>query len=91
MNHVKIPQVYEKTTPLAHNEHGILLKYGIDEKQRASAYAKIPKGQRNDASAFPFACYPLNEESAEKEALADKAQYKQIIVTAITDNIAQSE
>ena len=66
MNQVKIAEVYDETSRLSENEHGVLFHYGVDEKQRAAADAEIPEGERNDAYALPFARNPLDEKSPEK-------------------------
>jgi hypothetical protein len=91
VNHVEISRVDEKTSPLSEDEHGVLFKYGIDEKQSASSHAQIPESQRDYTLAFLFTRDPLNEEPAEKESLADKAQSEQIIVLAIADEVADCE
>jgi hypothetical protein len=91
VNQVKIPNVYDETAPLAENVHGVSSQYGVDEKQTSAAYAEIPEGDRDDASAMLFACNPLDKKSAEKKALAQKAENEQIIVTAIMNYFAKSE
>ena len=91
MNQVKIAEIYDETSRLSENEDGVLFQYGIDEKKRAAADAEIPEGKRNDAYALPFTRNPLDKKSPEKEALADKAEYEQIIVKAVMDHVAKSE
>jgi hypothetical protein len=90
VNHIEISHVNEEAAPLSENEHGVFFEQGIDQKQRASADAEIPEGKRNYAFALPFAGNPLNEESAEKKALADEAKYEEIIVIAILEQVAES-
>jgi hypothetical protein len=91
VNQVEVPEVYDETSALSENKHGVLSHYGIDEKQHAPADAEVPEGQRHDAFALSLARNPLDKKSPEKEALADKAENEQIIVKAITDHVAESE
>ncbi len=60
VNQVEIPEVYYEPSCLPENEHGVLFLYGVDEKQRAAAYAEVPEGEGNDALALPFARNPLD-------------------------------
>jgi len=91
VNQVKIAQIYDETSRLSENIDGVLSLYGIDEKKRAPADAEIPEGKRYDAYALPFTRNPLDKKSPEKEALADKAEYEDIIVKAKMYHVAESE